>query len=111
MKTDSIVRIYCATCPESLELYYSHGSLAAKTLADDIKHDATVSSDWHFRDGMFYCDTCGEAAENDREQAKTPMEINTDAWRRIVAASKNRVACERVVPYADAVRDCLNGEG
>ena len=67
MKRDSIVRIYCATCHESLELCYSHGSLSAKTLADDIKHDATVSSDWHLRDGLFYCDKCGDSQENTRD--------------------------------------------
>lgn len=95
MKTDALITITCATCPETLEMFYSHESLTDRTLADDIKHDATISSDWHFRDGLFYCDDCGEEQENTRDDR-----------------AAQGIADLEMVPYASAVRDCLNnGEG
>lgn len=68
MKTTSKLTITCATCTATLDLYYAHESLTEKTLAYDIKHDATMSSDWHFRDGLFYCESCGESLENERDE-------------------------------------------
>lgn len=111
MKTDAKVVIYCATCPARIGLYYSHESLASRTLADDIKHDATISSDWHFRDGLFYCDSCGDGLENTRdEQAKSPQQQNTEAWRRGSYADitrKRLAAYEDSIPYASAIRENL----
>lgn len=94
MKTDSKVVIYCTTCTSRIGLYYSHESLSSRTLADDIKHDAAISSDWHFMDGLFYCDACGEAQENTRDDL-----------------AAQGIAELEMVPYASAIRANLNGEG
>lgn len=104
MKTDAIVRIYCATCHESLDLCYSHGSMASRTLADDIKHDATISSDWWTKDDLFYCDGCWQTQENTRdEQAKLALAEDNDQWEKLTDAA------ESLIPYASAILDNLNG--
>lgn len=103
MLTIAKIAITCAECKETLELHYSHESLAARTLADDIKHDATISSEWHILDGgLFYCESCGEGMKNARdEQAKMAQAEDNAAWRMAGEA-------EISIPYASAVRGCLN---
>ena len=104
MRTDATVIIKCATCPETLNLYYSHESIGSKTLPDDIKHDATISSDWYCIEGLFYCDACGESLENDREQAKLAQAEDNDQWEKLTDSA------ESIIPYASAIRDNLNGK-
>ena len=112
MNTLATITIKCATCPETIDLCYSHESLGSKTLPDDIKHDATISSDWYCIEGLFYCDACGESLENDREQAKSHHEKNSENWRIAVSAGKYCGAGKTNIPYADAIREKLNnGEG
>ena len=103
MRTDATVIIKCATCPETLNLYYSHESIGSKTLPDDIKHDATISSDWYCIEGLFYCDNCAEGLEDTREEQARFAQAENDLIFNNYSPGP---------PYADAIREKLNnGEG
>lgn len=107
MKTKAIITITCAVCSETLDLYYSQENLTSDSLPEDIKHDATMASDWWTRDDIFYCDGCWQELEREREAIKSHSDREMDGWRSRVLARKSI----QPIPYASAIRDNLNGEG
>lgn len=83
--------------------------------------DATLVGDWYYGlpdNGGHLCTDCWNSHDNAREeQAKSPQQQNTEAWRRELRCSCADVARKRLaahedsIPYASAIRDNLNGEG
>lgn len=81
--------ITCATCKATLDLYYNHADLSRKDLSTYISDDATMSSDWHWREGSYYCDDCWNAQENTREeQAMQARAEDNGQWEKLTDAAQ-----------------------